>query len=48
MIIRTKETQSNEEKGIIPQEILDYAKNVISLDIQDSFSWYIYCNAFFL
>lgn len=47
MIIRTKETQSIEEKQKIAQESLDYAKKSISLDMQDSFSWYIYGNAFF-
>ena len=45
MIIRTKETQSIEEKQKISQESLDYAKKAISLDLQDSFSWYIYGNA---
>lgn len=47
MIIRTKETQSLEEKQKIAQESLDYAKKAITLDMQDSFSWYIYGNAFF-
>lgn len=47
MIIRTKETQSLEEKQKIAQESLDYAKKAISLDMKDSFSWYIYGNAFF-
>ena len=47
MIIRTKETQSLEEKQKIAQESLDYAKKAISIDLQDSFSWYIYGNAYF-
>ena len=47
MIIRTKETQSLEEKHNIAQESLDYAKKAISLDMQDSFFWYIYGNAYF-
>ena len=47
MIIRTKETQSQEEKQKIAQESLDFAKKAISLDMSDSLSWYIYGNAFF-
>ena len=47
MIIRTKESQSLEEKQSIAQESLDYAKKAISLDMSDGFSWYIYGNAFF-
>ena len=33
MIIRTKETQSQEEKQKIAQESLDFAKKAISLDM---------------
>ena len=47
MIIRTKETQSLEEKQKIAQESLDFAKKAITLDMSDGFSWYIYGNAFF-
>ena len=47
MIIRTKETNSNEEKLKIAQKSLDYAKKAISLDMKDSVSWYVYGNAYF-
>jgi hypothetical protein len=47
MIVRTKETKSNEEKKKIAQESLDYAKKAINLDMKDSNSWYVYGNAYF-
>ena len=47
MIIRTKETSSNEEKLKIAQKSLEYAKKAISLDMKDSVSWYVYGNAYF-
>ena len=47
MIIRTKETNSNEEKLKIAQKSIDYAKKAISLDMKDSVSWYVYGNAYF-
>ena len=47
MIVRTKETKSNEEKKKIAQESLDYEKKAINLDMKDSNSWYVYGNAYF-
>jgi len=47
MIVRTKETDSLEEKKKIAEESLEYAKKAISLDMKDSISWYVYGNAFF-
>ena len=47
MIVRTKETKSNEEKKKIAQESLDYAKKALNLDMKDSNSWYVYGNAYF-
>lgn len=47
MIIRTKETNTPEEKSQVAQLSLDYAKKAIKLDMQDSSSWYVYGNAYF-
>lgn len=47
MIIKTKETSSNEEKSKIAEQSLDYAKKAIMLDMSDSMSWYVYGNAYF-
>ena len=47
MIIRNKENQDSQEKLNIAEESIGYAKKAISLDLQDSFSWYIMGNAYF-